>query len=827
MARRNSEGLARITAWFESRAWRPFPFQRKVWREVLDGRSGLVHAATGTGKTYAPVLGEVIRWIDDNPDTEAWNRKRPTPHTILWITPLRALAADTTRQLAEPIDELGLPWRVERRTGDTSSSVKARQNRKLPTLLVTTPESLEVLISQKKSPELFTSLRLVVVDEWHELLGSKRGTLVELALARLRRLAPGVQTWGLSATIGNLDQARHVLLGDGHTEGVAVRGARSKKVVIDTMIPKRIDRFPWAGHLGMSMVPQVIEAIAEGGSSLIFTNTRAQTERWYQAILEERPEWAGEIALHHGSLDRDTRRWVEAALAEGSLRAVVSTSTLDLGVDFAPVDRVMQVGSPKGVARLVQRAGRSGHRPGRTSRVTAVPTNAFEIIESAAARDAVRQEEIEPRIPYDRPLDVLLQHMVTVALGGGFRYDDYLREVRSTWAFRNLSEEEYRWALAFLTTGGEALKGYPEYRRVVEQDGLYTVEDKTIAKRHRVSIGTILSDARLRVKYMRGGDIGALDESFISRLRHGDTFIFAGRTLEFVRIKDMTALVRRSTAKSGTVPRFGGARLPVSEELAEAIRVRLDEIAEGKYRDAESRALRPIFDLQRKWSAIPRLGMTLLERVKSRRGHHLFLYPFAGRSVHEGLGALLAWRLAQHQKVTFTIAHNDYGIELLSKDQIDIERRIEEGLFATEGFGEDLDRALNRTEMARRGFREIARISGLVFPGYPGSGKTARQMQASSGLIFDVLERYDPENLLLAQARRETLERGLEYGRMERTLQRIERGEVRITTAPKQTPLGFPLSVERLREQIGSETLAERIRRMVEGLEKRAQRDGS
>ena len=836
---------SRVDTWFAARGWRVFDFQRAVWDAYLRGESGLVHAATGTGKTLAAWMGPLIEWLAEQPPRRAGEiafdeedesllvgtRKRPRRESapglrVLWITPLRALAADTAEALGAPVRSLALPWTIETRTGDSSPALRARQRRKLPTALITTPESVSLLLSREDAPELFGELRLVVVDEWHELLGTKRGVQTELALSRLRALRPELRTWGLSATIGNLDEAAEALLGVGQGAPVPrmVRGAESKAVVVDSLIPPTVERFPWAGHLGTQMVPQVVAAIDEGDSAIVFTNTRSQTEIWYQAILAARPDWAGHIALHHGSLDRKQRDFVEEGLRTGELRCVVATSSLDLGVDFSPVDRVLQIGSPKGVARLLQRAGRSGHQPGALSRVTSVPTNVLELIEVAAARDGIERGAIEARPLLDRPLDVLVQHVVTVALGGGFLPAGLLAEVRGTHAYAALRDDEWEWVLAFVTSGGDALRGYPEYTRVaIEQDGRYVVRDAGVARRHRQAIGTIVSDGSIVVQYLRGGGaLGSVEESFIARLRPGDRFTFAGKPLEFVRIRDMKAWVRRAPSVSGAIPRWMGSRLPLSHALAESLRRKLDEASRGEWRDAEMEAVRPILEVQARWSRIPRADELLIERVKTREGHHLYFFPFEGRLVHEGLAALFAYRIARLAPITFSLAANDWGFELLAPEEAPLDDALGAGLLASRGLVDDIPAALNATEMARRQFREIARVSGLVFPGLPHSGKTARQLQVSSGLFFDVLQRYDPANMLLTQAHREVLERQLESSRLGRTLERLATARVVITTPKRTSPLAFPLLVDRTRDRVSSESLGDRIRKMQLALEKAA-----
>jgi len=808
-----------IDAWYRKQKWREFPFQREARNAYLEGRDGLVHSATGTGKTLAVWLGPLQEWLNENP---VWTAKTSVPLRVLWITPLRALAQDTAAALAAPVAGLGLPWTVETRTGDTSSARKARQTKRLPTALVTTPESLTLLLTHPETRERFADLRCVVVDEWHELLAGKRGVQVELALARLRTWNPKLRTWGLSATLGNLDLALNVLTGTirNRPEPASIRGLVSKRTIIDTVLPPIVERFPWAGHLGLSLLPQVIQIVEQGRSALVFTNTRSQTEQWYQALLKAKPDWAGRIALHHGSLDRKVRDFVENGLRSGLLRCVVCTSSLDLGVDFSPVDRVLQIGSPKGVARLLQRAGRSGHRPGCESRVTCVPTNAMELVEIAAARDAAAAGRIEGRTPIRKPLDVLAQHLVTVALGGGFQSEELLAEVRQTHAYSDLSEVEWQWVIDFVVRGGDTLGAYPEYRRVeIDADGSLQVKSPLIARRHRMAIGTIVGEASVRVQYLRGGRLGTVEETFIDRLKPGDVFQFAGKLLSLVRVHDMTAWVRKAARAAGVVPRWMGGRMPLSNELAAAVRTKLEEASRGEFRGAEMKAVRPILELQAKRSAIPAATDLLVERLRSREGHHLFVYPFEGRFVHEGLAALMAYRLSKRKPITFSIAVNDYGFELLSREEPPFDGIAAEASFTTEGLADDLLASLNAAEMAKRSFREIARVAGLVHPGYPGQGKTAKQLQASSNLFYQVFAEYDPGNLLLHQARREVLEKQLEESRLRAALERLGRSRLLVEEPAKPTPLAFPLLVDRMRASLSSEKLADRVRKMQMELE--------
>ena len=810
--------------WFAAKGWKPFTFQKAVWAAVKAGQSGLLHASTGAGKTYALWFAALDRFAITRPPSTGKRKPPAEPLTVLWITPMRALAADTARALEAPLGALEIPWSVGLRTGDTSSSERARQTRRQPTALVTTPESLTLMLARADSEVSLANVRMVVVDEWHELIGNKRGVQLQLALARLRRWHPDLMVWGISATLGNQSHALEVLVPQGG--GINVQGQTTKALHVDTLLPPIAERFPWAGHIGLKMLPQVVAEVDASSSCLVFTNTRAQSEIWYQALLDARPDWAGVIALHHGSLSRETRDWVERALKEGQLKAVVCTSSLDLGVDFLPVERVLQIGSAKGVARLMQRAGRSGHAPGRPSRVTLVPTHSLELVEAAAVQDAIALRHIEARESPYKPLDVLVQHLVSMALGGGFTPDALLAEVRGAWAYRDLKDEDWAWALGFVRHGGLSLTAYPDYRRVEpDEHGIWRVPDARLARRHRMSVGTIVSDASIQLKFWsKGGggkNLGSVEEGFIARLKPGDGFLFAGRLLELVRVENMTAYVRRSTAKKAAVPRWNGGRMPLSNELAQAVVERLNAAAHDQFAGPEMQAVQPLLQTQLRWSGLPTREHLLAEALKSREGWHLFLYPFAGRQVHLGLASLLAWRVSQQQAVTFSIAVNDYGLELLSATEVDWPAWLVDGaLLSPEHLLHDVAASLNAGELALRRFREIARIAGLVFAGYPGAPKSTRQVQASSGLFFEVFKQYDPQNLLLTQAGEEVLRDELDIRRLEETLSHLSALKLDLRLIERPTPLAFPLLVERMRESMSSEKLSERIARMVKDLEK-------
>jgi ATP-dependent helicase Lhr and Lhr-like helicase len=819
--------LDAVQQWLAERGWTPFDFQREVWQAIDHGRSGMLHATTGSGKTYAVWLGMLARLLRRH-----GAHRGAQPLRAIWLTPMRALASDTTKALTQPLRELAPDWTIGQRTGDTPSAERARQDRRFPTVLVTTPESLTLMLTREHAREELQGVEHVVVDEWHELIGSKRGVQAQLALARLWRFNPQLVVWGLSATLGNLQEAMEVLCHPGllaaKTRPALVRGKIDKNLVIDTLIPPDPGKYSWAGHLGARMQQPVVDEIARSGTTLVFTNVRSQAEIWYQLLLQARPDWAGQIALHHGSLDRATREWVEQGLKQGSLRAVVATSSLDLGVDFLPVERVLQIGSAKGVARMMQRAGRSGHAPGRASRVTLVPTNTMEIIEAAAARRAAQEGRVEERQSPDKPLDVLVQHLVTIALGGGFRAGELFDEVRSAWAYRHLTREEFDWALAFCERGGESLTAYPDYHRIaIDEEGIYRVPDRGIAKRHRLGVGTIVSDAAMQVKYMSGANIGTIEEGFIARLRKGDCFFFAGKLLEFVRVRDMAAYVQKAARNKGTVPTWQGSKMALSTELGDAVLEMMQRAAQGDFFEPELQAARPMLQTQARLSRIPTPDTVLVEAFRSREGYHLYVYPFSGRHVHLGLASLLAWRLARGRPNTFSMSVNDYGFELVSAEEFDLAPITGKQVFATKNLLPDVLASLNSTELAQRRFREIARVAGLVFSGYPGQPKSTRQLQASSGLFFEVFRKYDQGNLLLSQAQKEVLSQELEISRLRATLLRILRKELVFVQLRHPSPMSLPLMVERFREQLSTEQLSTRLDRILRDMERDTAADGA
>lgn len=808
------EHLNTAKAWFGDQGWEPFAFQLETWEAFLRGESGLVNAPTGSGKTYAlmvPILLDYLRHSEGK-------KTKPKGIQAIWITPIRALTREIELSAKRLVDALDVRWEVGVRSGDTSAREREKQRTRPPQLLITTPESLHLMLARRGYKEALGTLRAIVVDEWHELMGSKRGVQVELALSRLKSVAPALRIWGISATIGNMEQALNVLMGtsaDTSVHKVIRAPGIDKKVEIISVMPDDVERMPWAGHLGILLLDLVVEIVRKSTSTLIFTNTRSFAEIWYQKMLSQAPELSGQIAMHHGSISHEIRGWVEDQLHQGKLKAVVCTSSLDLGVDFRPVETVVQIGSPKGVARFLQRAGRSGHQPGALSRIYFVPTHSLELIEAAALREAFRRKVVEDRVPYVRSFDVLIQYLMTLAVSDGFVPDEILPEIRSTFSFSSVSDEEWNWVLKFLTTGGDSLEAYDEYRKLLHLNGVYKVENRMVAMRHRLSIGTIVGDSQLHVKFLSGKYLGTIEEYFISRLEPGDVFWFAGRNLELVRIREMEVHVRKSSRKSGAVPSWQGGRVPLSSKLSAMIRLKLDQVVHGKAEDEELKFLEPLFALQRERSFLPDKQKFLIEYFESTEGYHVIMYPFEGRFVHEGLGALVAYRIAQIRPITFSIAMNDYGFELLSDQPIPIEEAVETNVLGVENLARDIQASINSTEMARRKFRDIAAISGLVFKGYPGKPVKDRHLQSSSQLFFSVFHDYEAHNLLLRQAYEEVNDFQLEEVRLRKALERIAQQRIVIMYPDKPTPFAFPIIVDRLREKLSTEKIEDRIRKMA------------
>lgn len=800
-----------ILSWFESKQWKPFEFQKQAWDYYLKGYDGLLNAPTGSGKTYAlwiPVLMEYML------NRSSGKRNKTEGIQLLWITPLKALSKDIEKAMKDVCADLDIPWQVSTRTGDTTQSVRQKQMKNLHQVLITTPESVHVMLAQKGYAGLFKNLKCTVVDEWHELLGSKRGVQAELALSRIRAMVPQVRVWGISATIGNLNEAMNVLLGQKKGKHKIIKAEIEKKLDIQSVLPDEVEKFPWSGHLGIRLIHKIYPIIQSGKTTLIFTNTRSQSEIWYQKLLEFYPGLAGVIALHHGSISKELRAWVESALHREKLKVVICTSSLDLGVDFRPVDTVIQIGSPKGVARFLQRAGRSGHQPDAISRIYFVPTHSLELVEGAAIKEAIEQKVFEDRQPILKPYDVLIQYLVTLAVSDGFDEGKTFEEVTSTFAFQTLRHDEWNWIMQFITTGGSTLKNYDEYSKVVYMDETFSVIDRRKALFHKLSIGTIDADLTMNVKYLSGGNLGTIEEGFIASLKPGDNFSFAGRSLELIMVKGSTAYVKKTKNKATRVPSWYGGRMPLSSRLSEMLRKKMNEAFDLFPKDIEIRTIKPLLDMQQSRSCVPTNKELLIELTETEEGYHVFVYPFEGRLVHEGMAALFAYRISKLMPISFSFAMNDYGFELLSDTEIPIEEAIKKGLFSCEEIVPDIYRSINSGELAKRRFRSIAKIAGLIFTGYPGKMKTSRNLQASAELLFDVLSRYEPESLLLKQAYEEMLQFQLEETRLRKALDRIKKQKIIINYTTKPTPFAFPIMVDMMREKLSSEKLEARIRKM-------------
>ena len=806
--------MKRAYDWFQEQNWTPLPYQLSAWQAYIEGKCGLVTAPTGSGKTYSLLLPAVLS-DQDRPNKGSGPR-------IIWITPIRALAKEIAQASERALDGMNIDWRVGIRTGDTKTIERQQQWSNSPEILVTTPESIHVMMATRGYKHYFSNLMCIVADEWHELAGSKRGVLVQLALSRLQVLSPDVRIWGISATIGNLEESLEILLGDNITKArtTIIRSEVTKRIEINSLYPETLEKFPWSGHLGLRLLHDIVPLIRRSTSTLIFTNTRGQCEIWYQKILDAYPELAGLMAMHHGSVSREIRGWVEDALYEGRLKAVICTSSLDLGVDFRPVETIIQIGGPKGVARFVQRAGRSGHSPHAISKIFFVPTNALEFIEASALRSSIQESIMESRTPFIRSFDVLIQYLMTLACSEGFEEAIIYKEVTKTHCFSSMDREDWSRVLNFLQYGGHSLSAYDEYKRIGQSNGRYLAASKRMVQRHKMSIGTIVSDVMMQVKFTSGKRIGKVEEWFIAQFKPGDHFWFAGRSLELLRIKDMTVFVRKSHKRSGAIPSWLGGRMSLSSEMSEMLRNQISRYRQGMVDSPEMKFIKPLLDLQSERSHVPDSDEFLIEYFESEEGYHLLMYPFEGRFVHEALGSLIAFRLSRQLPITFSIAMNDYGVELLSNKKIEVAELLNPQLFDTKDLFSDIQNSVNAIEMSRRRFREIARISGLIFEGFPGQKKKDRHLQNSAQLLFDVFKEYEDDNLLYQQAIEETMTFQFEEMRLRKALQRIREQDFIRCFPEKATPFAFPIIVDRLREHLTSEKLVDRIDQMRVELEK-------
>lgn len=794
-----------IQSWFLTKGWEPRKFQVDAWKAYLKGQDGLVSVSTGFGKTYAGCLAALSELVMEKAD--------PAGIHILYISPLRALSADIIKSLRAPIDEMKLPYTVESRTGDTTSTDRLKQRKNPPSILVTTPESFNLLLISEEFREAIKKCRLVVVDEWHELMGNKRGVQVQLCLSHLRSMNPHIRIWGLSATLGNPDLAGRVLTG--HITNYAfVTEPVHKEIEIDCLLPDEIDSFPWSGHLGTAMMEKVVNHLDLKYSCLLFTNTRNQAERWFTEIKNLRPEWEGVMALHHSSVDREMREAVEHGIKTGDLKLVVCTSSLDLGVDFPMVERVYQIGSPKSISRFIQRAGRSGHTPSGVPRIFFVPTHALELFEYLATELAIDRGLKEEITPPELSFDVLSQHMVTLAANEGLDLDKAFEEVKSTYSFRNIQKYDFENIVAFLTHGGKSLSAYPDYHRLKEFRGRFLVPDKRMIQEHMMNIGTITSDPSIKIKFMRGGSLGSVEESFVGRLKKGDRFVFAGKSLEYVLMKDLTLFVKLAPPGAGITAIWGGQRLPLSSLLCEHLKEVFELIEKGKYNHPMVEYLSPIIEVQKALSRLPGRNYLLMEETATKEGKHLFIFPFEGQRVHEALASLLSVRMSELSKATFSFAVSEYGLEILAPTDFDFPMDKMRDLLSSKNLAADIQKSLNMTQLAKKQFREISQVSGLIHQNRAGNKRTMKNLQMSSSLIFDVFSAYEPEQPFFHQSYEEVKFFQFQEDRLRTVLEKLEQLPFENYKTIRPSPLAFPLIIERVGSRVSSESLQDRLLRM-------------
>jgi ATP-dependent helicase Lhr and Lhr-like helicase len=799
------EEIAWITKWFETKGWQPKGFQLAAWTHYLNRHNGLIHVSTGFGKTYAGCLAALAELT--------LAKEAPRGIHILYISPLRALSADIMKSLKLFIEERELPYTVESRTGDTTAYERSRQKKKPPSILITTPESFNLLLLSEEYREALKKCRLVLLDEWHELMGNKRGVQIQLCLAHLKSLAPSLRIWGMSATVGNPDLAGKLLSPDLRNFAF-VTETTSKEMELECLLPDEIDSFPWSGHLGLAMVEKVIEHLDLQHSCLLFTNTRNQSERWFAEIKSLRPEWEEIMGLHHSSIDRERREEVEDKIKTGELKLVICTSSLDLGVDFPKVERVYQVGSPKSISRFVQRAGRSGHTPTGVPKIFFVPTHALEIFEYLAVELAVDRGLKEEINPPEMSFDVLTQHLVTLAASIGIEADEVYQEIKNTYAFRHLGRNDFDKIIEFLTHGGRSLSAYPDYHRLKEFHGKLLVHDKKMIQQHMMNIGTITSDPSIRIKFMKGGYLGSTEESFVSKLKKGDRFVFAGKTLEFVLLKDLTLFVRLAPPGSAPTAIWGGARLPLSSLLTNHLKEVFELIEKGELVHPLVSYLAPIIEVQRALSRLPGREFLLVEETLTREGKHLFIFPFEGRLVHEALASLLSVRLAQRSKVTLTFSVSEYGLEILAPEDFVFSADELKRLLSQENLSLDIQKSLEMTQLAKKQFREIAQISGLIHQNRAGNKRTMKNLQMSSSLLFDVFSAYEPEQPLFHQSFDEVRFFQFQEDRLREALDKLQNIPIELYKTSRPSPLAFPLIVERIGSRVSSESLQDRLMKM-------------
>jgi ATP-dependent Lhr-like helicase len=739
------------------------------------GRSALLVAATGAGKTLAGFLPTIC---------ELAERSKEGLHT-LYVSPLKALAVDVQRNLIGPIEEMGLPIRVETRTGDTPSDRKARQRLKPPHMLLTTPESLSLLLSYSDSPTMFEGLKTIVVDELHGFAKEKRGDLLSLSMSRLQTLAPALRRVGLSATISDPDAYRSWLAPDADMDLVdLVIGDPGAEPDLSILIPE--NKIPWGGHSGYHAIADVMRLIEQHKTTLVFCNTRGLAELIFQKLWDEN-EQALPIGIHHGSLSVEARRKVEAAMAAGKLRGLVATASLDLGIDWGDVDLVVQMGAPKGSSRLLQRIGRANHRLDEPSKGMIVPGNRFEYLEARAALDAIDDDELDPEIFRPGALDVLAQHILAMAVAAPFQQGELLAEVLSAAPYAGLKDETFEEILNFIATGGYALKAYDRFRRLVpEPGGMWRIAKPTIAQQHRLNAGVIVEQPLMAVRFKNGRKLGTVEEGFASALAPGDRFFFAGLSLEVEQFKD-TDIIVHASSKRGQIVTYGGQRMSMSTHLANRVRQMLaDRNDWSRFPDDVSEWL----EVQSERSVLPEPHQLLVETFPHENQHFMVAYSFEGWNAHQSLGMLLTKRMEKAGLKPLGFVANDYGLACYGLEPI----RDPQSLFSPDILEREFVEWVESSYLLKTAFREVAVIGGLVERQHPGRRKTGRQVSFSTDLIYDVLRRYEPQHLLLRAAWDDARRRMTELGRLVRLVDRAAVTMLHIET-DRITPMAVPLMV--------------------------------
>ena len=792
-----------LADWFEAKGWQPRRHQFDMLAAARAGRHALLVAPTGSGKTlsgFLPTLADLIE------------RPRDGLHT-LYISPLKALAVDIRRNLLAPVEDMGLDIRVETRTGDTPSDRKKRQRERPPHILLTTPESLSLLLSYPDSLSLFAALDTAVIDEVHAFASGKRGDLLSLSLARLQAINPQLRRVALSATVADPDDYRAWLAPHGDIDAVTlVRGEAGAAPDIAILLPQ--GRVPWAGHSGRYAAPQVMRAVEGHRTTLIFCNTRALAELIFQDLWKEN-EARLPIGIHHGSLDIEARRRVEAAMAAGTLRALVCTSSLDLGVDWGNVDCVIQMGAPKGSSRLLQRIGRANHRLDEASVAMIVPGNRFEYLEARAALDAVEAGELDADRFAAGALDVLAQHLLGCACAAPFDEATMLAEVQAALPYSALDAAGFARVLDYIATGGYALRAYDKFRRLTEQGGLWRATHPQVIAQHRLNAGIIVEASMLKVRFANGRQLGRVEEAFAATLTKGDTFFFSGASLEVERI-DTEDVVVRATARPARIPSYGGARMPLTTHLADRVRGFLSDDADWHRFPPE---VREWLEMQARRSRLPQPGELLIETFPREGRHYMVAYSFEGWNAHQSLGMLLTSRMEARGLRPLGFVANDYALATFSLDPVTDPRP----LFSPDILHDEFVQWVEGSHLLKRVFREVAVIGGLVERQQPGKRKTGRQVTFSTDLIYDVLRRYEPDHLLLKAAWADARARMTDVGRLADLLDRAE-GTILHVETERVTPLAVPVLVMIGRERVATGTADEALLIEAEALAAEAMR---